>query len=94
VQTHEAAQEQFVKAFPPSPDWRLEPPAPNYRYTPHFRPYRDTWEAARDAIGRGEREVTVEGIWGDGRVGTATLVATDGTWTVARTWHQGNGEVP
>jgi hypothetical protein len=94
VQTDTATEQQFATAFPPSPDWRLEPPAPNYKYTPHFRPYRDTWEAAREAVRNGEREVTVEGIWGDGRVGTVTLVATEGLWTVARSWHQGNGEAP
>lgn len=84
----------FEQAFPVSPDWRLQPPAPNYKYTPHFRPYRDTWEAARAAAGRGEREVTVEGLWGDGRVGTVTVARDGDRWTVVKSWHQGNGEVP
>jgi hypothetical protein len=84
----------FEQDFPPSPDWRLEPPAPNYKYTPHFRPYRDTWQAAREAVGRGESEVTVEGLWGDGRVGTVTLARNGDRWTVVKSWHQGNGEVP
>jgi hypothetical protein len=95
VTTTDAAK-AFETAFPPSPDWRLHAPHPDYKYTPHFRPYRDTWEEARDQIANGSTSVTVEGIWGDGRVGRVTLQldAPAGEWRVTELWHQGNGQVP